>query len=369
MAPGGAAVEGVGPVRLTASGRELERLLHGLEESRVRGLGPGLALGGRSLRQHAEVAVEPETGGEVRVDGVAFPGAAAFLREEDGDSVTVAAVLDLEEYVSAALASRADWRSWSDECLAAHAVVLRTQALFRTLAARERAGASGAAPRIDLEDRSLVGTFRSGGMASAKVARAVNVTRGLVLAWDRRIFPACMTEYCAGHTEDACPVLAGASITPLSGVECPHCRLMEHPRATWSVKLTREALAERLRPRVRAEGVELPGKVASVRPSGRGPAGPRVTRLAVETAYGSFDVDVQTFRECVGEDVCPSSWFEVETVGPETLVVRGRGVGHGSGLCQYGAEAMARSGASFGAILSWYFPGAELSRLPYRPAR
>ena len=36
----------------------------------------------------------------------------------------------------------------------------------------------------------------------------------------------------------------------------------------------------------------------------------------------------------------------------------GRGFGHGVGLCQFGAEAMARSGYNAASILNFYYQGA-----------
>ena len=44
----------------------------------------------------------------------------------------------------------------------------------------------------------------------------------------------------------------------------------------------------------------------------------------------------------------------------DTAVFDGRGYGHGVGLCQFGAERLARSGKSHREILAWYYPGAEL---------
>jgi stage II sporulation protein D len=42
------------------------------------------------------------------------------------------------------------------------------------------------------------------------------------------------------------------------------------------------------------------------------------------------------------------------------LVLSGRGHGHGVGMCQYGAEAMAKKGAKMDAILTRYYPGATI---------
>ena len=42
---------------------------------------------------------------------------------------------------------------------------------------------------------------------------------------------------------------------------------------------------------------------------------------------------------------------------------QGHGNGHGVGLCQYGAQAMATKGYTYGAILLHYYPGASLYKL------
>jgi stage II sporulation protein D len=44
------------------------------------------------------------------------------------------------------------------------------------------------------------------------------------------------------------------------------------------------------------------------------------------------------------------------------VVFTGGGSGHGVGLCQWGAEGMARAGASAADILAHYAPGAVLGR-------
>ena len=56
-----------------------------------------------------------------------------------------------------------------------------------------------------------------------------------------------------------------------------------------------------------------------------------------------------------------SAFIEPLLVGRE-IVVTGRGHGHGVGLCQYGAEAMAKKGAASGSILARYYPGASVER-------
>lgn len=56
-----------------------------------------------------------------------------------------------------------------------------------------------------------------------------------------------------------------------------------------------------------------------------------------------------------------SGHFTVTRSG-RTLNVDGRGYGHGVGLCQYGAESAARSGAAWQLIVKRDYPGATLGR-------
>ena len=56
-----------------------------------------------------------------------------------------------------------------------------------------------------------------------------------------------------------------------------------------------------------------------------------------------------------------SGWIDAE--GKRGfLVVNGHGFGHGAGLCQYGAEAMAASALTYERIIQFYYPQGELTK-------
>ena len=59
----------------------------------------------------------------------------------------------------------------------------------------------------------------------------------------------------------------------------------------------------------------------------------------------------------------PSGWFGVSS-GPRSLVVSGRGWGHGVGMVQWGAYGKARRGWSASRILAFYYGGLEPRRYP-----
>jgi stage II sporulation protein D len=78
----------------------------------------------------------------------------------------------------------------------------------------------------------------------------------------------------------------------------------------------------------------------------------------------STEISAEEFRLAVGRALgwnrILSNWFEVTRQG-DRFFFHGRGSGHGVGLCQAGAAAMAASGRSSSQILAQYFSGATVA--------
>ena len=53
--------------------------------------------------------------------------------------------------------------------------------------------------------------------------------------------------------------------------------------------------------------------------------------------------------------------FRVVIAG-DRVTIDGRGFGHGVGLCQFGANGLAKQGLSVNEILARYYPGATIER-------
>ncbi len=83
---------------------------------------------------------------------------------------------------------------------------------------------------------------------------------------------------------------------------------------------------------------------------------------AIFLKAGPTEISAEDFRLAVGNAFgwghILSTWFEITPQGDHFLF-NGRGSGHGVGLCQHGAAAMAAQGHSTSEILAQYFPGAE----------
>jgi len=46
-----------------------------------------------------------------------------------------------------------------------------------------------------------------------------------------------------------------------------------------------------------------------------------------------------------------------------SIVIKGKGYGHGVGMCQFGAIGRARAGQSYDRILKTYYTGVELKKI------
>ncbi|MGA3264098.1 MAG: SpoIID/LytB domain-containing protein [Terracidiphilus sp.] len=119
----------------------------------------------------------------------------------------------------------------------------------------------------------------------------------------------------------------------------------------WSANLS---LAE-LTLALAAQGLARPGW-KSLTVARRGKSGRAVTLLV-----DAKEISAEEFRLAVGRSLgwnkILSIWFEVSRQG-DNFLFHGRGSGHGVGLCQAGAAAMAASGRDSTQILAQYFPGA-----------
>jgi stage II sporulation protein D len=95
----------------------------------------------------------------------------------------------------------------------------------------------------------------------------------------------------------------------------------------------------------------------------RAPSG-RVLKLAFRgPAQPPHPVSASSLRVAIGRSFgwnrVRSDLYELDVTG-DRVVFNGRGAGHGVGLCQAGAEEMAREGKSYRQILDFYYPGARL---------
>ena len=198
----------------------------------------------------------------------------------------------------------------SFDALRAQAVVTRSY-LF---------GARGRHTGFDFCDTTHCQYLREPPPSGGAAWRAAVATRGLVLAHKGLVVPALYSRSCGGQTRSLQEVGMTPGGYPYYPVECPSCRRSPE---VWQRRLPAPD-AETLLARTGFETARL-----------------RITRA-------------------LGWSAVPSNSYRVRRKG-DVVLLRGQGAGHGVGLCQRGAQAMAAQGADMDHILQHYFPNTALS--------
>ncbi len=158
----------------------------------------------------------------------------------------------------------------------------------------------------------------------SNASRATVATRGLVLAYQDHAVAAMFTRSCGGRTRTPQEVGLSSDGYPYFSAVCDYC--LRHP-AHW------------VRHLAQADATDM-----NLREPGE------ASRLNIGRR--------------LGWDAVPSNNFTARS-DAKGVVLDGTGQGHGIGLCQAGAKAMAQSGVNFREILAHYYPNTTLVNLPF----
>ena len=272
-------------------------------------------------------------------NGRAYRGTAAQLA--DGSVINT---LSLEEYLYSVVPHEMS-PSWPSAALAAQAICARTYVLQRSNPQRA----------YDVVPSELDQVYSGVASESAAGRAAVDSSAGMVLRFGAEFAQVMYSSCCGGHTESSHDLWGGAPVPYLSGVVCTTCT--QSPYYRWNRELAlaavEQAFVQELQPIAPLEALTEAG----VDNSGR------IRGFILQGQHGTLPVRGGAFRLRVGPRVLPSLLimnFEPSTEAPERIAIEGGGLGHGVGLCQWGARGRALEGASFSDILHFYFPGTEI---------
>lgn len=295
--------------------------------------------------------------GPVGPGSTSAPTTVKTLRVQVREGTTlVVRTVPLEDYVAATILSEFDPASGDqavvERMFEVQAIVSRSYALSQRARHAHDPYDVCSDARCQVYEPARLRTSRWADLAR----RAVDRTRGQVLLYRGVPAETLFHADCGGYTSSAAAVWGGAEVPYLVAARDS----AEHPPDDWTFGATGAALRDALDadPRT-AVGSHLVSLEVIVRD-----AAGRAEKIALK---GSQTVIVrgEVFREVVnrrfGVKSIRSTLFNVSrTAGG--FGVRGKGSGHGVGLCQAGALARLQGGATPRTVLAHYFPGTVLSR-------
>ena len=304
---------------------------------------PSVVVDGRERRGSAHFAAP----GPHEVDGRLVHGAVELIRHSGG--LRIVNELALEDYVAGTLLGEVS-EGFGDVVLRAQAIAIRTYALHRRAHPR--------APGHDVEANTAAQVYLGVDGETPAARDATRATRGQILTFEGEPILAAFHSAAGGRTATAAEVW-GRDVPYLVSVGVPGEE--DSPDTYWRAPVSSEALGSALA----AAGRDI-GRVRDVRVARRTPSG-RSARLRVQGSDGEVEVSGETLRRILGPTRLRSTLFEVRR-SADGFVFVGSGNGHGVGMSQWGARALARRGSDPQRILAHFYPGARIERISSRTA-
>lgn len=310
----------------------------------------------------------------------------------DGETRWIVASIPLERYLCSVISSEMNPEAYA-EFLKAHAVISRSWAIGKISAVNKSVNHPRRSPdeiviwwdtsshsHFDVCSDDHCQRYQGEAIINTQALSAVEATRGEVLTDSKgNVADARFSKCCGGHTELFSTCWQDTDVDYLTAHADPFCdpqRLSHNEREAFLHRILKDYDAEStpqyyswqadvmpslIAHNLRTSFGEDVGDIVDIIPLKRGASG-RIFRLRVEGTKKSIIIGKElAIRKLLSATHLLSSAFDIER-GADYLRLRGKGWGHGVGLCQIGAAEMAREGYNYTDILSFYYPDTHIVR-------
>lgn len=315
-----------------------------LDDYLVKASGDKIVFGGKKYSSPARI-VAKDGGNKLRINGRRYHDNITIVA--NNGKLTVINEIGLEDYINGIIPREVN-PEWPIESLKAQAVVSRTYVL-RNL---RRHGKDG----FDVCTQTHCQVY--GGLESEdpRSNAAVEATRAEVLVYDGKLAQTLFHASCGGHTENPNFVWAWNTEAPayLKGCKDGFCE--NSPHQNWENVLKADFIGTRLR----KAGYNV-GTIKNISLSGRDNSG-RTKSIVVKHSKGTSTIPAAKFRMAIDPWYIRSTWFTSAGREGASFRFKGKGWGHGVGMCQWGAKEMSEKGRDHKEILRFYYPGTALEK-------
>lgn len=307
------------------------------------------------------------------LNGARYPGSLRLLPRSDASprAFDVIEHLEMEEYLKGVVSAELP-AQWPVGAFRAQAVAARSYAIH------ERARSRAAGKAFDVE-ASVMDQAYKGMSELPQAVQAVRETRGVVLTWLGQPLRAYYSSTAGGRAasaRDTWPIGPGYEYNlsgPLQATQRDYAG-ESSPYNRWTIIRARAELTQRLRAWGRANGHPVKNITAldSIKTGAVNEVGRPTRYLVLQPGGQSYTLPAEGLRQACNTDVeglpairresrVNSGDMEVSVSG-DTVTIKGRGFGHGVGMCQYSAKGLTEKGETWQKILMNFYPGAELKK-------
>lgn len=305
------------------------------------------AQGVKVSRWHsANLWVQPQGEGSVYIGDRWYRGRVKLTKTNSG--LTAVNYVDLEDYL-ASVVGKEMYATWPPEALKAQAVAARTYALYK----RQKPIST----LFDMGDTTTWQVYDGVAGESASTRAAVKSTAGQVITYQGKPIEAVFHASSGGHTENSEDVWS-SPVPYLRGVQDFD---QTAPVYQWTTRLSAAQLKAKI------PGI---GNIRAMKPLKTTPHG-RISAMQVVGDSGSRTLSGNQLRKALK---LKSSLFAIAPLfepiasankpaaQPAGFQINGRGYGHGLGMSQWGAYALAQKGYPYQQILLHYYQGTTLAQ-------
>jgi len=263
-----------------------------------------------------------------------------------GKELCIVNLVSLDEYLAGILA--AEMPQAESAALQAQAVVARTF-IIKNWARHANTG-------YQFCDLTHCQVYKGSDGVTPKMQQAVINTNDEILVYHQQPIEAYYSSTCGGRAADDNGVWANPKDQPYLKSQADSNFCAHSPHYRWRVKISADSLHQIWQRRLGAP-------INAITISKKDADG-RVRELALMD-HSLHLITGEDFRavtcRVLGWNTVKSTAFDLR-IEKNIYIFTGRGLGHGLGLCQYGAMEMARRGYSYREILRHYFPETEIQK-------
>ena len=256
--------------------------------------------------------------------------------------------MELEKYLEGVVAGEM-FNTWSLEALKAQAILARTYTVYYLQNLKSKY--DGADISNDISEAQAYDSTK----INDNIKIAVAETRGKIIVSDGKPIQAWFHSNSGGKTTTSKTGLNFKDDENYTvNIESPENE-QNSDNFNWSIKLGKSEILSALREMGVSVGSISDFKVGDRDDSGR----------AITFEMGGVSFSANTFRSKIGSTKMKSTLITDIVVSSSSVVIAGRGYGHGVGMSQWGAKIMADEGKYAEEIINHYFKNISIVKGEY----
>lgn len=253
-------------------------------------------------------------------------------------------IINIEEYLYSVVPSEMP-SSWNIEALKAQAVASRTYSYYHLLNNKSK-------NIYDLDSTTNFQVYKGISSESESSIKAVSETSGIIMTYNYEPIMAFFHSTSGGKTADDKDVWPGTDLPYLESVECNYGE--NSPHNEWlsdlSINEIRDALSKKYK------------RIGNIKKISFKKSNDRVVEVTIIHANGSIKLTGNSFRMMFPPQKLKSTYFTAKK-DKDTLIINGRGWGHGVGMSQWGAKGRAEKGIKYDEILNYYYKNIKFKKI------